>query len=134
VGNTVTRVKNDTSGTTGGVKRQDSLDRDIESRRVESLKHNLGHFFAVRLGVERCLSKENRVFLRSNTEFIVEGMMPDLFHVIPVGDNTMLNRVTKGKDTTLGLSFVTDIRVLLSHSDHHTLMAGTADNRREDLS
>ncbi len=42
---------------------------------------------------------------------------PDLFHVVPVGDNAVLDGVLEGEDTTLGLGLVADVRVLLSHSD-----------------
>merc|ERR1712051_1046249 len=61
-----------------------------------------------------------------------KGVMPDLLHVVPVGDDSVLHRVLKGEDTPLGLSLVTDVGVLLSHSDHHTLVAGAAHDGRED--
>jgi hypothetical protein len=34
------------------------------------------------------------VFFRCYLKFIVESMMPDLYHVIPVGHSTTLNRKT----------------------------------------
>ena len=55
-----------------------------------------------------------------------------LLHIIPVGDDTVLNGVLEGKDTSLRLGFVSDVAVLLAHTDHHTLVAGTADNGGED--
>ncbi|KNC31161.1 hypothetical protein FF38_13956 [Lucilia cuprina] len=58
--------------------------------------------------------------------------MPDLFHIIPVGDDTVFNGVLEGQDTSLGLSFIADIGVLLAHTNHNTLMAGTTYNRGED--
>jgi hypothetical protein len=30
-------------------------------------------------------------------KLIVEGMMPDLHHVVPVGHNTMLNGIIQGQ-------------------------------------
>ena len=36
---------------------------------------------------------------------------PDLLHVVPVGHDTVLDGVLEGKDTTLGLSLVTDVPV-----------------------
>jgi len=33
--------------------------------------------------------------------------MPDLFHIVPIGDDTVLNGIFKGEDTSLGLGFVT---------------------------
>jgi hypothetical protein len=47
------------------------------------------------------------VLLWCNTELIVKGVMPDLLHVIPVCDNTMVNWVLEGEDTTLRLGFIT---------------------------
>jgi hypothetical protein len=44
----------------------------------------------------------------------------------------VLNGVLEGKDTTLGLSLITDVGVLLAHADHDTLVTGTADDGRED--
>merc|ERR1719474_1919136 len=97
MGNTISRVHDNTSGTTRGIKRKDSLDGNIHGRHVEGLKHDLGHLLTVSLWVKGSLSKENWLFFRGNTELIVEGVMPDLFHVIPVGDDSMLNRVLKDK-------------------------------------
>merc|ERR1712020_250019 len=60
--------------------------------------------------------------------------MPDLLHVIPVGDDAVLNGVLQGEDTSLGLGLVSNIGVLLSHTDHHSLVAGAAHNGGEDSS
>merc|ERR1719367_1988558 len=98
------------------------LDGDVHSGSVEGLKHDLSHLLPVGLGVQGSLSEEDGVFLRSHTELIVEGVMPDLLHVIPVGDNTVLDGVLQGEDTSLGLGLVSNIGVLLSHSNHDTLM------------
>merc|ERR550532_2664145 len=113
VGNTIARVHDHTSGTTGSVKGEDSLDGNIHGGHVEGLKHDLSHLFTVSLWVEGSLSKEDGLLLRGNTEFIVEGMMPDLFHIIPVGDDTVFNGVLQGEDSSLGLSLITDIGILL---------------------
>merc|ERR1712241_1119623 len=58
--------------------------------------------------------------------------MPDLLHVVPVGDDAVFHRVLQGEDTSLGLGLVTDIGVLLSHTNHHTLVAGAAHDGGED--
>merc|ERR1719361_1393170 len=132
VGDTITRVHDNTSGTTRGIKGEDSLDGNIHGGHVEGLEHDLGHLFTVGLGVKGSFSQEDRLFLRGNTEFIVESVMPDLLHVVPVGDDTMFNWVFEGKDTSLGLGFISNIGVFLTHTNHQTLMAGTANNRWED--
>jgi hypothetical protein len=121
VSNTITRVKNDTSGTSGSVQGEHSLDRDVKGGGVEGLKDDLGHLLTIGLGVDGSFGKENGVLLGGDTEFVVEGVMPDLLHVIPVGDNTVLNGVSQSENTTLRLRLITDIRVLLSHTDHDSV-------------
>merc|ERR1711887_452400 len=134
MGDTITRVHDNTSGTARGIEGEDSLDGHVHGGHVEGLKHDLGHLLTVSLGVEGSFSKEDRLLLRGNTEFIVEGVVPNLLHVIPVGDDSMLNGVLEGKDTSLGLGLVSNIGILLSHTDHHTLVAGTSNNGGEDSS
>merc|ERR1711944_104569 len=132
VGDTIARVEDNTGGTARGVEGKHSLDGDVHGGRVEGLEHDLGHLFPVGLGVEGGLSQEDGVLLRGNTELVVEGVVPDLLHVVPVGDDSVLNRVLQGEDTPLGLGLVTDIGVLLSHADHDTLVAGTSNDGGED--
>ena len=101
VSNTVAGVQNDTSGTTGSVEGQHGLNGDVKGGCVEGLEHNLGHLFTVGLGVEGGLGEKDGVLLGSDTELVVEGVVPDLLHVVPVGDNTVLDGVLEGQDTTL---------------------------------
>merc|ERR1719312_1399260 len=116
------------------IQGEDSLDGHIHCRGVEGLEHDLGHLLTVGLGVEGSFSKKNGVLLRGNTELIVESVVPDLLHVIPVGDDSMLNRIFESEDTSLGLGLITYIRILLSHTNHHTLVARTTNNGGEDSS
>lgn len=66
---------------------------------IDWLMPYLGHLLSVGLGVKRGLSKEDGVLLGGNAELVVEGVVPDLLHVIPVGDDTVLDGVLEGKDT-----------------------------------
>merc|ERR1712124_246252 len=132
VGDTVTRVHHDTSGTARGIEGENSLDGNIHGWGVEGLEHDLGHLLPVGLGVEGSLSQEDGLLLRGHTELVVHGVVPDLLHVVPVGDDSVLHRVLEGEDTPLGLGLVTNIGVLLTHTDHHTLVAGAANNGGED--
>merc|ERR1711971_51373 len=61
-------------------------------------------------------------------------MMPDLFHIIPVGNDTVFDRVFQGEDTSLGLSFIPNIGIFLSHTNHDTLVTGASNNGRKDSS
>merc|ERR1719219_3070599 len=104
MGDTIARVHDHTGGTTRGIEGKDGLDGNIHGGHVEGLEHDLSHLLTVSLGVEGSLGEEDRLFLGGNTESIVEGVMPDLLHIIPVGDDTVFNWVFQGKDTSLGLS------------------------------
>ena len=53
--------------------------------------------------------------------------MPYFFHVLPVVDDTMLNRVGEFEDTLLGLGFLADIAVLV-HADHDVFVFGSSDH------
>jgi hypothetical protein len=132
VGDTITRVEHDTSGTSRGVEGKDSLDGNVHGGGVEGLEHDLSHLLSVGLRVEGSLSQKDGVFLRGNTEFVVEGVMPDLLHIVPVGDDSVLNGVLEGEDTSLGLSLISDVGVLLAHTDHDTSVTGTSNNGGED--
>ena len=132
VRDTISRIHDDTSGTSRGVQRQDGLDSDVHGRGVEGLEHDLSHLLTVSLGVKRGLSQKDGVLLRGNTELVVEGVMPDLLHIIPVGDDTVLNGVLQGEDTTLGLGLISNEGVLGVHTDHDTGVTGATDNGGED--
>merc|ERR1719317_233194 len=132
VGDTISGVEDDTGGTTRSVQGEDSLDGDVHGGGVEGFEHDLCHLFSVGFGVKWGLGQENGVFLGGDTELIVESMMPDLLHIIPVGDNSVFDGVLQGQDTSLALSFVSDVRILLSHTDHDTLVTGSSDNGWED--
>lgn len=107
VRDTISRVEHDTGGSTRSVQGQDGLDRDVEGRGVEGLEHDLGHLFSVLFRVKRSLGKKDWVFLGGDSELVVESVVPDLLHVVPVGDNTMLDGVFESQNTSLGLSLVT---------------------------
>jgi len=87
--------------------------------------------FSVCLGVERGLREEDWVLLWCHSQLVVEGVVPDLLHVVPVGHDAVLDGVLEGEDASLGLGLVTHIAVLLTHTDHDTLMSWSADNRGE---
>lgn len=59
-------------------------------------------------------------------QLIVEGVVPDLLHVIAVGDvdDAVLHGVLQGQDVTLALGLVAHLELLQVHVQHHTLVAG----------
>ena len=72
------------------------------------------------------------MLLGSHTELVVEGVMPDLLHIVPVADDSVLDGVLEGQDTPLGLRLVTDVGVLLPHPDHDTGVARAPHDAGED--
>mmetsp|Transcript_62306 Transcript_62306/g.109769 ORF Transcript_62306/g.109769 Transcript_62306/m.109769 type:complete len:430 (-) Transcript_62306:38-1327(-) len=127
----VARVHDDACGAAGGIQREHSLDGDIHGRHVEGLEHDLGHALSVGLGVEGSLGQEDGVLLRGNTQLVVEGVVPDLLHVVPVGHDAVLNGVLQGQNTSLGLSLITDVGVLLVHAHHDSRVLGSSNDGRE---
>ena len=107
VGDSVSGIEDDTGGSTGSVEGEDGLDGDVEGGAVEGLEHDLGHLLPVGLRVERSLGEEDGVLLGSDSKLVVEGVVPDLLHVVPVGDDSVLDGVLEGEDTSLGLSLIT---------------------------
>merc|ERR1719266_1272197 len=106
VGDTIAGVHDDTGGTAGGVQGEDSLDGHIHGGHVEGLEHDLGHLLAVSLGVEGSFGQEDGLLLGGHAELVVGGVVPDLLHVVPVGDDSVLHGVLQGEDTPLGLGLV----------------------------
>merc|ERR1711937_812593 len=125
VGDTVTRIHDDTGGTARSIQGEHGLDGDIHGGGVEGLEHDLGHLLPVGLWVEGSLSQEDGLLLRGHTELVVHG-------VVPVGDDSVLHGVLEGEDAPLGLSLVTYIGVLLSHAHHDSLVPGAANYGGED--
>ncbi|KFV60883.1 hypothetical protein N341_06813, partial [Tyto alba] len=114
VGDTVPRVHNNTSGATGGVQGQHSLDGHIHGWGVEGLKHDLGRKRGKRQKekkVEGSLCEQHGVLLGSHPQLVVESVVPDLLHVVPVGDDAVLDGVLQGEDPPLALRLVPHVAV-----------------------
>ncbi len=118
VGDTITGVEDDTGGAASGVEGEDGLDADVHAGAVEGLEHDLGHLLTVDLGVHGRFGEEDVVLFGVDAELVVEGVVPDEFHVVPVGDDTVLDGVGDGEDTTAGLRVITDEVVLLGGAEH----------------
>merc|ERR550517_948457 len=131
---TITRIQHDSSCSSRCIQRQHSLNSNVHCRGVECLKHNLSHFLSVSFRVKRSFGQKYRVLFRGNPQFIVESVMPDFFHIIPVCDNTVLDWVLQSQNTALALCFITNISIFLSHTNHNSFVSGSAYNRREDSS
>ena len=101
VGDAVAGVKHDAGGAAGGVQGQHGLDGHVHGGHVEGLKHDLSHLLAIGLGVERGLRQQHRVLLGRHAQLVVEGVVPDLLHVIPAAKASMSSRKDGGTRYTL---------------------------------
>merc|ERR1740123_777873 len=108
-----------------------SLYGNIHSRGGKSFKHDLGHLFSVCFWVQWGFGQKNGVLFWGNSKLIVESMMPNLLHVIPRGDNSVLNGVRQFQNTTFALCFISNVGILLSHTNHRGSMLGSSYNRWE---
>ena len=124
VGDTITGIQDNTCGTTGSVKGEDGLDGDVEGGGVEGFENDLGHLLSVGLGVDGRLGQEHGVLFGGDSELVVESVMPDLLHVVPVCDNTVLDGVLQRQDTTLRLGLISNIGILLTHANHDATITG----------
>ena len=55
-----------------------------------------------------------------------------LLHIIPVGDDTVLDGILQGKDTTLALSLISYVGILLAHTNHDSLVTGPSNDGGKD--
>ena len=118
VGDTIARVEDDTGGAAGGVEREDGLDADVHSGDVEGLEHDLRHLLAVDLGVHGSFGEEDVVAFGVDAELVVEGVVPDEFHVVPVGDDAVLDGVRDGENALAAERVVADEVVLGGGAEH----------------
>merc|ERR1739845_216262 len=132
VGDAIADVEDEAGGTTGGVEGEDSLDANVGGGCVEGLEDDLDELFPVALGVEGSLGVEMRRLVGRDSQLVVEGVMPDLLHVVPARHDSVLDRVFQGEDTSLGLSLVTDVGLLVAHTDHDADVTGTSNDGGED--
>lgn len=126
VTDTIASIKHDTCGTARAAEGQHGLISDKEGWDREGLEHDLDHLLTVLLPLHhhpvttrgtRDLAKEDWVLSWVDRELVVEHVVPDLLHIVPVGDETALNWVVQDEDTGLVASLITDIGILVAKSD-----------------
>ena len=52
------------------------------------------------------------MLLWGNTQFVVEGVVPDLLHIFPVEHDPMLNGISQSEDTSIGLGLLPHVVLL----------------------
>lgn len=110
VGDTITRVHDDSGEKTLGVQDEHGLDGDVDAGEAIGLEHLLHHLFSVSLGVHGRLGQEDLALAGVDLELLVEGVIVEVTHVLPVPDDTVVEGITDVKHRT-------DLGGLISHHD-----------------
>jgi len=103
------------------------LNCEIIGGNFKSLEHDFGHFFSIGFGISRGFSKKSRVLVGCDSEFIVEAMVPNFFHVFPVVNDTVFDGISKFEDTLLCLSLISNISVFI-HANHDIFILWSSDD------
>ena len=69
-------------------------------------------------GKRNTFSEKTGVLVGSDSELIKEAMMPNLGHVFPVVDDSVLNRIVQFKNSLLCDGLFSNISFLAVHADH----------------
>lgn len=73
------------------IKRKHSLNCDIHPSKSILLKHDLRHPLPICLWVHRRLGKKYLASLRIDAKFLIESIVPQNLHVLPITNDTMLH-------------------------------------------
>ena len=70
--------------------------------------------------------------LGRDTQLSLQGIVPQLFHIVPVYDLSLSDRSRDLEDATFLISLITHVDVVIVESDHDLRYFGPADSRGED--
>jgi len=136
VSNTITRVEHNTIKKTLGIKHKNSLDGNIGTIETVLLEHHLDHLLTVLLRVQRSLGKKDLAVPGIDVETLMESVVPQVLHVLPAADDTVVKRIRDLELATGNGSLITNHDILeLDLAD--LLLAtedGTTNHGREDRS
>lgn len=59
------------------------------------------------------------VLLRGHAQIFVEYVLQGLLHVLPVGDNAVLDEILQNEDASLVLGLVAQVGFFLTQAQHH---------------
>merc|ERR1712093_613967 len=128
VSDTISGVTDETGGPTVGVEGEHSLDGNVESLNLEGLEHELGHLLSVGFWVSWGLGQKDFVLGWVDSQLVGEAVLPDLFHVLPVRDDTRLDWIVKLKDTSHLLGLITNILGLGFDTNHLLVSSWSTDD------
>jgi hypothetical protein len=120
------------------VESQDGLDGNVDSSKLVVLKHDLAHLLAILGGVHWRLGEEYLAAGSVHLELLLESVVPEVLHVVPVLDNTVLHGLSELQvGAVLGGEIADhDVGDVLSLGGGAALLGtkdGTSDDGREDM-
>jgi hypothetical protein len=107
------------------------LDGDVDTAKVISIKHDLAHLLSVLERVHRRLRQEDLLARRIDLELLVEGIIPKMFHIVPLLNDAVLHGVADLEHCPRGGSFVT-AHDILDDNIAIGLLLGTKDRPAYD--
>jgi len=114
-----------------GVKSQNGLNCNVDTAESISIKHNLAHLLPVLKGVHGRLCQENLLALSIDLELLMEGVIPEMLHVVPLLDDTVLHGVADLEHSSSGGGLVT-AHDILDDNIAIGLLLGTQDRSADD--
>ena len=96
----ISAIKHDSRGLSSGVETEYTLLLEKNLGRAELLEEDVCGLNSVAEGVQGWLCQQDRVLLGRGLE-LIEHVPPELLHVIPVLDNSMLNRIVELQNASI---------------------------------
>lgn len=103
--NTVATIQDEARCLASGIQTQYCLLLEEDLGDAELLEENVGSFSAVIVRIKWWICQQNGMLFRRDLE-LIENMAPKCFHVIPVGDDTVLNRVVELEDSAVFVLYI----------------------------
>ena len=72
------------------------------------------------------------MLLWGHMQLVVEDVVPDLLHIVPVDHDSVLNRILQVEDTSFRLSLLPHVGVNVTQTHNASLVAGTSNDGGED--
>lgn len=95
---TVAAIEDDARSLSSGIQTQDGLLLEENLWRAKLLEKDVCSLHAITVRIQWRLSQKNRMLLRRGLQ-LIENMPPKLFHIVPVLNDSVLNRVVELQDS-----------------------------------
>jgi len=134
VSNTITRIDDNSSQQSLSVKGKDSLNGNVARLESILLKHDFNHLLSVLSGIHGSLSEHDLRLLGLDLQSLEEGVIPDVAHIVPVSDDSVIQRISDLEHGSQFGGFISNHDVLQLDVVNLFLRTedGSSNHRRED--